>query len=293
MTRKLILTLGLLFTAGVVTAFSTTFFDHDAHLQDYLSEASCAQCHSPDAKTIVPDAQVCLECHEQTTIDQVAFGQTMTHGPMWAHNCDIYAKADSINNRDCASCHEQQHCLECHTAGFADEMGEIGNNMINVHRSDFHVSHPISARADSDMCFSCHESQYCSDCHDDWRFRSSDIGSPSHRKTFELGFEDTDFEAIHGPIRGNDAATASLMCDSCHLPSSVAPDFHNWSIGHAREARRSLATCQACHPDGDVCLRCHSARGGAAAFNPHPDNWDDIQGNLKDATNGRTCRRCH
>jgi hypothetical protein len=116
--------------------------------------------------------------------------------------------------------------------------------------------------------------------------RRGDIGSPSHRYTFDMGRND-DIDAIHAGF------TAGTACDSCHLGGSVAPSFHDWQIGHAREARRSLATCQACHPDGDVCLKCHSARGGAVGFNPHPKDWNSIKGTLKKASNGRTCRRCH
>ena len=289
MTRKLFLTMILLVTAGVVSAWAASF-EHKAHLTEYLPGEACTTCHLPDDATIVPDTKVCLECHDQDTVNSVSLGQTKTHGPVWSLNHRSEALGVGAN---CASCHSQEYCMECHTAGFADEMGELGNNMNNVHRGDFHVSHPIAARTDQNLCSSCHESQFCSDCHNEWRFRSDDIGSPSHRRTFGLGFEDADFEAIHGPIRNINTSDASLMCDSCHLQSSVAPDFHDWSIGHAREARRSLATCQACHPEGEVCLRCHSARAGAAAFNPHGSNWDDINGNLDKASNGRNCRKSH
>lgn len=289
MTRKVIPILVLLLAAGASLTWAAAF-EHRAHLQDYIPGTSCDTCHLPDANTIVPDKAICLDCHEQALVDEASVGTPKTHGPVWALNHRTEAIGDGI---DCSSCHAQEYCLECHKSGFADEQGSFSNNMINVHRSDFHVSHPIAARTDQRLCASCHEETFCSDCHDDWRFRGNDIGSPSHRRTFGLGFEDADFESIHQPIRSIGVSDASLQCDSCHLSSSVAPDFHSWSIGHAREARRSLATCQACHPAGDTCLRCHSARGGAAAFNPHPDDWDSIKGTLRNASNGRTCRKCH
>lgn len=288
MTRKLILTFMLL-AAGVVSAWGASF-PHKAHLEEYLPGEDCTTCHTSDAISIVPDTKVCLDCHDQDLVDEVALGQNKTHGPVWALNHRREAIGTAAN---CASCHEQSFCLDCHQAGFADEMGELGNNMVNVHRSDFDVTHPIAARADQRLCSSCHESRFCSDCHDEWRFRTGDIDSPSHRRTFRLGFEDADFEAIHGPIRALDPSDSSLMCDTCHTGNSVVPDFHDWSVGHAREARRSLATCQACHPDGDACLRCHSARAGASAFNPHPSDWSDFSGNIEKASKGRTCRKCH
>jgi hypothetical protein len=27
--------------------------------------------------------------------------------------------------------------------------------------------------------------------------------------------------------------------------------------------------------------------------NPHPDDWDDIKSRLKNAGDGKTCRKCH
>jgi len=281
MTRTVFIAIVLL--ASTVAPLWAADFDHRAHIEDYIADADCSACHVEGADSIIPSTQGCLECHDEELIDQVTLSEPKTHGPVWALNHGPEAKGTTAN---CAACHEQNYCLDCHKAGFSHEQGSFSNNMINVHRSDFSVSHPLAARADQQRCSACHESRFCSDCHDTWRFRIDEIGSPSHRRNFDLGFVDPDIDAIHA------ALSDSSQCDTCHL-GSVEPDFHNWSIGHAREARRSLASCQACHPDGDTCLHCHSARGGAVGFNPHPSNWNDIKGNLEDASNGRTCRRCH
>ena len=281
MTRKVFLSLTLLMVG--VTVVWAGDFNHQAHLGDYVPGTSCDTCHLADALSIVPDTKICLDCHDKEEVADVNLRQSKTHGPVWALNHRAEAKGNAI---DCAACHSQKYCLECHKSGFADEMGEFGNNMINVHRDDFQMSHPIAARTDQNLCSSCHETRFCSDCHDDWRFRTGDIGSPSHRRSFGLGFDQPDIDAIHAGIE-------SSQCDSCHLQSSVAPDFHSWSIGHAREARKSLITCQACHPDGDVCLSCHSAKGGAGGYNPHPKDWSDFKNRLDRASNGRTCRKCH
>jgi hypothetical protein len=288
MIRKVLLVLVVL-VAGVALAWAAGF-DHRAHLKEYAPDTPCATCHVAGAVSIVPDMAVCLECHAKDDVAGVVLPQPKTHGPVWALNHKAEAKGGAI---DCSACHEQSDCLDCHKAGFADEMGSFSNNMINVHSSDFHVTHPLAARTDQRLCASCHEPEYCSSCHEEWRFRTGNIGSPSHRRTFDLGFEDADFDSIHQPLLNSKVEDASLQCDSCHLQSSVAPDFHDWSIGHAREARRSLASCQACHPDGGTCLKCHSARSGAIGVNPPGDDWDDIKGNLKKASNGKTCRKCH
>lgn len=259
-------------------------FDHDAHVRDYVDGGDCSVCHLADAPSIVPDPAVCLDCHDSATIDALTWRGPTTHGPLWALNHRSEAKGEAI---DCMACHRQADCLDCHKAGFSHEQGDFGNSLTNVHRSDFHVTHPIAARTDQRLCASCHEPGYCADCHDQFRLRGDSLGSPSHRRTFDLGFGDTDIDAIHAGM------DPSITCDSCHLQGSIAPDYHSWSIGHAREARRSLSSCQACHPDGDVCLRCHSARAGAGGYNPHPKDWGDIKDNLRKASNGKTCRRCH
>lgn len=256
-------------------------FEHRAHLEEYAKDVSCSSCHLHEAELIVPERKVCLDCHEQAFVSAAELPATRTHGPVWALQHREEAKSKTI---DCAACHEQDYCLECHKSGRADEMGAFGNNMINVHRSDFHVSHPIAARTDPQLCSSCHENNFCVACHDDFRVGRS--SGASHRRVFDLGLNG-DIDAIHAGF------TPDVQCDACHLQGSVAPDFHTWSVGHARDARKNLATCQSCHPDGDVCIKCHSARGGAVGYNPHGKDWDDRKSRLNDASNGKTCRKCH
>jgi hypothetical protein len=284
MARKTILYM-LLLLAGASLSWAERRFDHRVHVEEYAAGMDCTTCHLPGATSIVPDKSVCLDCHEQDIPDATRLGATKTHGPVWALNHRSEAKLGA--GLDCAACHQQDFCLECHKSGFADEQGFFGNNMINVHTSDFHVSHPIAARTNPQLCSSCHEPSFCSDCHTD--FRAGRASGPSHRRTFNLGLNGN-FETIHAGMTIDHAN--SSFCDQCHLQGSVAPSFHDWSQGHAREARKNLVTCQACHPSGDVCLTCHSAASGIG-FNPHGKGWSGRAGRLNDASNGRTCRMCH
>ncbi len=71
----------------------------------------------------------------------------------------------------------------------------------------------------------------------------------------------------------------------------LGPDHQTYAPAlsdHAIEARRNLQSCQACHPDGDVCIQCHSAKTGGV--NPHPRSWGGIAGNYR---NSRVCEKCH
>ncbi|RMG33483.1 MAG: cytochrome C [Gammaproteobacteria bacterium] len=275
---RILLTFAMVLAVGA-PAFAVTF-DHAAH-DGYVKDAACTTCHVEDAVSIVPAKKVCQQCHDAAFAEDVEYPSLTSHGPLWAFDHRAQAKGEAIN---CAQCHEQDFCLECHSsAGRADEMGELGNNLANVHRGDFQVSHPIAARTDPQLCSSCHETSFCNDCHDS--FARRDLRLWSHRRGFSEG---TSLGLAHAQFN-------ETQCDSCHrdsLGGLVLPSSTNWSVNHAREARKNLATCQACHPDGDICLKCHSTKSGLRV-NPHPADWSDISGRLERASGGRTCRRCH
>lgn len=265
----------LVMTLGAVPAFAAEF-DHAFHLNT-LQGMPCSTCHVKDAESIVPDKKlVCSQCHDADFYEKASLPGLKTHGPTWALNHRQYAKGHVV---DCSACHEQDFCLECHTdAGTADEFGKFGNNMVNVHRSDFRVTHPIAARTNPQLCASCHEKSFCVKCHEE--FDRDDLAGVSHRRGW------SDLKVAGTPH----SSFTEDQCQTCH-PNSVLP-AHEWAEGHAREARKNLATCQACHPEGEVCLKCHSARTGLMV-NPHPDDWNDMKGRIESASGGKTCRRCH
>ncbi|PLY06936.1 MAG: cytochrome C [Desulfuromonas sp.] len=271
--RILLLSLTILWIAGASPAFSEVF-NHAEH-NDYVDGAACDTCHLEGDASIAPDLKVCLECHEQDFVDGVELPALDSHGPTWAFGHRVAAKSDAM---DCGSCHQQDYCLECHKAGSADEMASFSNSLANVHRSDFSVSHPIAARTDPQLCNSCHENDYCVECHN--TFAPADLAIDSHRR----GWSDISVSAASHENFTED------QCISCHV-DSVLP-AHEWSTKHAREARKNIATCQACHPEGDICLTCHSARSGLM-INPHPEDWSDISETMSKASGGRTCRMCH
>lgn len=272
-------------------------FDHNLHLEVIEGEP-CSICHETDATSIRPDLNTCRNCHEDEFVnraeypgigennkaqksikeDRIEFPGLSTHdGPLWAIKHGKDAKAGKI---DCAACHEQASCVDCHTGGFADEMGSIVNNPVNVHRSDFIVSHPIMAKANTRSCYSCHEKKSCSDCHE--KFLDEDLAGESHRKGWS--------QLLTSPSGIPHEKFSKFSCQTCHV-DSILP-AHEWSNNHAREARRNLETCQSCHATGDTCLKCHSARSGLM-INPHPKGWNRIKSKLRKASNGRSCRKCH
>ncbi|MBI5102958.1 MAG: cytochrome C [Nitrospirae bacterium] len=221
------------------------------------------------------EIKYCNECHIGNNVEP-------NHGEFWMKEHKLY-KHKLPNN--CADCHQQSFCLDCHKGGGIDQDLHVSNSGVDYmpksHRSDFRELHPIKAKESPRSCYRCHDSEkFCAQCHD--KFNRNDLRLESHRR----GWTDLDLK-LGGPTH---ALFTPLMCQTCH-PNGMLPK-NQWSGAHAREARKNLASCQSCHADGDVCLKCHSAISGLKV-NPHPRNWSKISGRLKNAGNNRTCVKCH
>lgn len=175
-----------------------------------------------------------------------------------SHDADVVRShrltAGTAGN-NCSQCHDQKWCLDCHKGGGSGAdpaQGSFGRDYKpNSHRSDFISIHPLKAQGNPQQCYRCHDAAaFCNSCHS--RF-----------------------------------PTGSMRIKS-HLPSGSGQSFI-WSSEHASEARRNLQSCQSCHQDGDVCLRCHSAKSGGR-INPHPGNF---KGRNISSRTSKNCRVCH
>lgn len=168
----------------------------------------------------------CLECH-------VGSGVMNNHGAFFAREHSLLAQKAGNN---CADCHEQSYCLDCHNGGNIDtdarrSLSRRGEAMPRTHRSHFISIHPIKAADDPQSCFRCHESKFCSDCH---------------------------LTKI--------AVNRSGMSIKPHSPIYVLPGVTDprWNAEHAADARRNLQSCQGCHPQKADCTNfaCHPTLGG-------------------------------
>lgn len=206
-------------------------------------------------------------------LGQVSFAQKMAHreyAKMAIGECNECHKSEGISpnheadfvrhhrvlasrgGNNCGECHDRAWCLDCHQGGGTGDNLNLSNfgrdYKPKSHRSDFINIHPIKALDNPQNCYRCHDERaFCNSCHS--RFPRSSMRIRSH------------------------------------LLSGDRQTFM-WTSEHAIEARRNLQSCQSCHPDGDVCLRCHSATSGAKV-SPHPRGFKT--GNR----NNRTCRNCH
>ncbi len=218
----------------------------------------------------------CNACHKGE-------GIAPNHTADWIRNHRILASRGTHN---CAECHDQAYCLDCHHGGGIDASLSSQNYRRDYtpksHRSNWRELHPIKSLDNRETCERCHiDQEECKQCHN--RFRGSDLAFLSHRRQFR----DIPLSDI-GP---NHALFTWNQCPTCHQNGVTS---HVWSGDHSREARRSLQACQSCHSDGDTCINCHSARGGSGLrANPHPRNWGSIADNYRDKSEGRSCIKCH
>ena len=154
--------------------------------------------------------------------------------------------------KNCNQCHDQSWCLDCHQGG------GNGNDLTQSnfgrdykpksHRSDFISLHPLKAVDNPQQCYRCHDQKYCTACHS--RFPKGSLKIKSHNPLGNVGQQ-------------------------------------YWAVDHSSEARRNLQSCQTCHPEGDVCIQCHSS----GKVRPHPRGWKS--GNYKDRSGGKVCLKCH
>ncbi len=174
------------------------------------------------------------------------------------HDADFIMRGHSAlagrAGNNCSQCHQQNWCLDCHQGGgdgSDTSKGTFGRDYKpKSHRSDFINIHPIKAQDNPQTCNRCHETKYCNDCHG--RFPKGASRIKSHMM---LGPNGQQYTAAFGE--------------------------------HSTEARRNLQSCQACHPEGDVCIQCHSS----GKVRPHPRGWK--AGNFKSRTNEKVCLKCH
>lgn len=163
----------------------------------------------------------CRDCHSGSGVPD-------NHGAFFMNEHRLLAQKASNN---CADCHQQSFCLDCHKGGGLEpdmqkSLSRRGEYMPKTHRSDFISIHPIKAADNPRNCSRCHESNFCSDC---------------HNRQIQRNRNRMDIKP-HKPI----------------FISGGVPD-PGWVSDHRADARRNLQSCQGCHPQKDDCTNfaCH------------------------------------
>ncbi len=254
-------------------------FSHKVHSDQGAQD--CFTCHRPGDLTIIPEREVCLDCHTDKELAETVLGPARTHTPLWVRQ---HGRESTDPGAQCALCHSVSFCSDCHRGG--DISPNLSRRTIRTdtvprtHTSRFRVIHPLKAiGVQADACYTCHTREYCSDCHA--ATPPDRLKILSHRESW------TRIEAgAGGPLH---LTFALDQCRDCHPGGALSSK--DWSGGHAQEARRSLSSCQTCHPNGEACMDCHSAENGLQV-SPHPKNWRSIQRKFR-GESPETCARCH
>lgn len=188
---------------------STTYspkFPHKTHLDQGVK---CLVCHKGITKAVntvavhLPKMNRCQSCHRQKRVSDPLTCRVchtkqqdlkpITHRLDWKH---VHQFAAESNPKDCAQCHAQTYCEDCHE----------GKNLTHkTHPLNFEWNHAIEAKAGKTQCISCHEDEvFCIQCH-----QEMNVMPPSHGR---VGWVNT----IDGGQHKIEAEMDLETCIACH-----------------------------------------------------------------------------
>lgn len=226
-------------------------FTHDGHTTAGLE---CNTCHvgieeseGPGAAGLIMDMASCASCHEQqgmaTAQCQTCHSELTTEVPPdnHAHNWPRFhgqvVRSESEHTADdCAMCHTQQSCMECHR-----EVAPANHN--NTFRLR---THGVAATMDRENCEACHRQDSCVSCH-------NEVRPLSHRGSFG-GSRSTHCLGCHFPVSEQSCSVCHKGTPS-HFMATPKPPDHNPAMN-----------CRQCHgagealphvDDGSNCNFCH------------------------------------
>ncbi len=272
-------------------------FNHKLHLEQ--ESVTCDKCHKnlnevefANAESM-PAMQECSNCHnnQQATLECViCHTNTLTLRPV-DHSADFLTTHKSqarIDQEDCAICHTDYDCAECHEGasliGFASGSnvdiqtpfgistnGTKGLILTRVHELNFRYTHPLQAQGRSLECTVCHEARnFCQECHEsqgidvagkpiwhsvpDWGALAGMVGSGGGRHA-ELAKRDIENCTACHDTQGDDPT-----CLLCHMDR--IPGKGNDPITHERGFANRFGEDASFHDDPSaLCFACHTDTG--------------------------------
>lgn len=267
-------------------------FNHAKHLE--MDKMKCETCHAGIENQVISDGsgipprETCNECHN---------GLDASMQCMQCHVMGTKLRPDDHNlnwsrqhmaqirsgNGDCAHCHTNNYCQECHEsvdlvstkilpndyyANYSPHLqGQETMVVKSVHDLNFRFTHPMEALGKDKECQTCHETSfYCAECH------SNENGQAGIRP------------AWHG-----------------------GPDWGALAMGvgsgggrHGEMARRDIERCASCHDVQGAdpsCLMCHSDFDGIRNTDPktHDSGFSNRFGEGAEFHNddAAMCFSCH
>ncbi len=271
--------------AKVVVPAPNLKMNHEAHLRRNIG---CAQCHGQieelelATREQLPRMAGCFSCHARS------------------------AAATGDAKGACVTCHVTEASGRLETTFSTGQLVPPVWLHGAAHTPDWLDRHKGIAGANSELCASCHATEFCTDCHDG-KVRPRDV-------------HPDDWISQHAQAARQDNPRCvschqlTTFCGDCHRRVGVARDapsanrlagrrFHPaadvWTVAprspqhHSWEAERNLNACVSCHTERD-CATCHATQGarGGQGVNPHAPGFE---ANCVDAMrrNPRPCLVCH
>ncbi len=242
-------------------------YSHKFHVTEL--KVDCKSCHTNLSEVDLANAEsrasmdACSECHnnQQASLECVVCHTSTLNLRPNDHTADFivaHKNIARIEDEQCAMCHSQNDCSECHEGGvllstsftaaqglsqdkqapFAPSSGTKGLRLARVHGLNFRFTHPIEAQGRAQECSVCHESvNFCQTCHE---------------------AEGVDVAGKPGWHGGSDWG-------------AVAGVVGTGGGRHAELAKRDIESCAACHStegDDPACLLCHTDFDNVQGTNP-------------------------
>ncbi len=242
----------------------TLRFNHKLHVG--MKDIKCQTCHRDiekvdfATKKNLPEMQVCSQCHNnvQAPLECTNCHTSTLNLRPQDHTADYMVTHKNVarfGEEECAVCHTDNDCAECHegaslfttTSGsnkdiqtpfYPSGIGTKGLVVTRVHELNFRFTHPLEAQGRTQECAVCHETNnFCQSCHES---EGVDVaGKP-------LWHGGPDWGALAGVVGTGGGR-------------------------HAELAKRDIESCAGCHStqgDDPTCLLCHTDFDGVLGTNP-------------------------
>ena len=203
------------------------------------ARASCEACHTGAGAAEVlrrmPDAREATA--PGVALRQVAAGRGARVHP--ARFAGTHGAAAASGELQCASCHAQRFCSDCHT-------GERVTRRYHV--ANFVATHAPSAYSRDTECSSCHSREaFCRDCH-----RQSGLAAKANVRSTVFHNAQPLWLLQHGAAARQDLTTCTTChqqtyCMQCHSDLGARINPHGPGFDAARMASRNSQLCLVCH----------------------------------------------
>ena len=238
-------------------------FSHQTHIEG--AELTCLDCHAfaeeseKSEDRIIPEKDVCAECHEVEEEDECTMCHVDINNPEALEN----PKREFAFNHKLHIADEKIHCDKCHPGMAEIEMGDgskiparencnschnglaASMQCLNCHTADtkfrpdnhsptWSREHAMEIRAGGSDCAHCHTNNYCQQCHESTDLISTEI-LPK------------DFYAPFSPTAKGEQP---LVLTAVHQL--------NYRYIHQLDAPGKEKDCRICHETSSYCSECHS-----------------------------------